>query len=129
MILIVYILAVCLFTLAFIFLKLNKNFSLIVSVSRHAVSILNNKQLADITKETETQKAALQLFKQAALILLKSVIIISFTAIPFALADTLGIVSWGEATEFSLRADVLIYTLIIMSAAVFIVRAIKVKKP
>lgn len=127
MILGVYILAVCIFTLVFIFLKLNKNISLIVNISRHALNVLNNKQLPDITKETETQKAALKLFKQAAFILLKSIIIISLTAIPFALADTLGIVSWDEATKFSLRADVLIYTLVIMSAAIFVYRAIKVK--
>lgn len=127
MILSLYILAVTLFTLTFFYLKLNNNFYLVLNTSRCALTTLNNKQLADIEKETEIQKAALNLFKQAAIILLKSAVIITITMIPFWLADTFEIASWEETTTFSLRADVLIYTIVTMSASVFIYKAIKAK--
>ena len=127
MILTVYISAICIFTASFIYLKLASNIALIIAISRHALGVLNNKKLSDITKEEETRHAAIKLLKQAALIFLKSIIIITLTTTPLWLADTVGIATWHDTTTFSLRVDVLTYTVIIMSTAAFIYKAIRAK--
>ena len=122
MLIIVYILAVIFFTAAYVYLKLFDNFRQVVIVSRSSISVLNNRQLSDEIKEAQTKKAAINLFKQSALIIIKSLVIVFITLVPFYLANILNLVEWDIIIEFSLRADVLLITFLIMIGAVFICR-------
>ena len=119
MILGIYIFAVISFTLMFFYVQMNVNFNRVFGTSRNALSVLKSGQLTDEDKEKEIQQAAFDLFKQAAFILVKGAFVIIVTSVPFLLADFLELASWSESVAFSLRLDVLMYTLVIMCAARF----------
>lgn len=116
MVLVVYVAGILLFVLAFRFTQLASSFGQVMAIVRQAIRVVTDSQLDDHDKERVARHAALQLFKQAALITLKGVITVICALFPFWLADALALQPWNEAMTFALRWDVLLITTALMVA-------------
>ena len=122
MVVIIYCLAVLLFCAAFYFTHVVATCKDIIVVAKASVETLSDKSLDDDAKEKATQAAAIKMIKNAFVLLIKIVITLGLTVLPLWLADTAGLASLDETSEFSLRIDVLVITTIVVTAIVFLWR-------
>lgn len=119
---IVYVLAVTLFTIAFFLTRLPQSCSEAFSIARQSMMVMIDKKLDDDAKETVIQQAALKMLQHVGLIAVKSIVAFTATIIPIWLADVMALSSWQSSTEFALRWDVLLITLIVMTVAWVVLR-------
>jgi hypothetical protein len=116
MIVITYIVAVIVFAWAFVAIRLPTRFSSVMSIVNNVIAVLRDKTANDREKEKATQSASLALFRQAAIIVIHSIIVILFASLPLWLADFVGVASMNDSLSFAVRWDVLLVTLIVMTA-------------
>lgn len=110
--LVVYVVAVLLFVLVFIWTQLVGSFSHVTHTLREAILVLGNASLNDRAKERAARNAGLRLLQLAFLIALKGAITIIAAIMPFWIADVLALESWEVSIAFALRWDVLVITMV-----------------
>ena len=116
MVLGVYLAGIVLFVMAFSFTRLSSSFGQVMAIVQQAIRVIMDSQLDDHEKERAARHAALQLLKQAVLIILKGAITVICALLPFWLADVLALQPWDETMAFALRWDVLLITTVLMLA-------------
>ena len=112
--LIVFLLALALFCLAFFFSGIISNCKNLLAISRRAFDTIRNKSLNDRSKEKIVQAASLDMLKQTFALLTKIIFTLGLTITPMLAADALHIVSFEQSSHFALRIDVLVVTSVLI---------------
>lgn len=110
--LVVYLIAVLLFVLAFAWTRLAASFSQVTHTSQEAIRVLGDAHLDDSVKERAARNAGLRLLQLAIVVTLKGAIAVMAAVLPFWIADVLALESWEVSIAFALRWDVLAITLV-----------------
>lgn len=110
MIIIFYSFALVLFCIGLKYSNIKDNVYRVIDIAKESASTITDKTLNDRVKETQIQKAAIEMIKLAFLITLKATLCIIGALIPLSIADSLKLILLSEVTEFALRIDILIIT-------------------
>ena len=109
----VYVAAVVLFSLTFIYAGVVRTCSDAVKLFLQSIEVVADHTLEDRTKELAVQRAALGALRKLVLLLLKIVLVFFATALPFWAGDFLGIASYEQTIDFATRWDVLAVTTVV----------------
>ncbi len=125
MIILVYLLTIALFCLAFYLTDMIKTARVSIAISRQAIEIISDPDLEDFAKETSIKKAATEMMKNCGLFFLKGGLTVAAVAIPLLSADLMDLASIAETSRFALRWDVLILTTLAMMLSIIILKKLR----
>jgi hypothetical protein len=121
----VYILAVLLFSLTFHFLKTVQTCRHVFDTGYNTITTFCDKKLDDLAKEKAIQKLALSMMKQCLRLCTKVSIIFFVTALFIWIVNFMKLVTLRDLSEFAMRWDVFIITIIVALLSVVFLRFAK----
>lgn len=101
------VVTVALFIVAFRIMKIVTIAASAVATTRETTAIMADRTLGDDAKERAARRASKRLIVLFFNIVLRSTLVLVIPAIALYLFDSLGLVSFGVATAFLLRPDVI----------------------
>lgn len=117
---VVYCLAVGAFCAAFGLLKLLPAAREVLAIAGRAIAIVRNPALNDRQKEIETQALSLAMLRGFVSISVRGLLLVAAAALPAILAGALGLVALESVLAFSLRWDVALVTIVVLTVTAFL---------
>ena len=125
MIILVAVISVTLFLIAFWWLKITRVGADALKISRSAMAAMGDKSLDDDTREKMIQSASVKLFGSFFSILIRSILTLAIAFLPVWLADLTGIAGMHAVFGFLSRIDVIIITSIVMIGGYLVLMRVK----
>ncbi|WOH39212.1 hypothetical protein RI844_08305 [Thalassotalea fonticola] len=111
-ILLIYTSVVLVFSLTCYLFKVFHTFPEIFSTITQSFKIISNSQISDDRKELASKEASKQLFILGLTVLIKFLLVITISAIPYLISNHYKIITEEEFYTFSLRYDVILISII-----------------